>query len=123
MSDITVNIKSSRGDEYRVRLSPQGDRFLSYEAIGLVNRAEISLYAVELERVKGDKPTGHAVLAKIEEVIAKVFLEKSNAIICFICDFISPIPSTKKKIPAQEYRSLLFTRMFERYLGHMKLVV
>ena len=38
-------------------------------------------------------------------------------IICYFCDFLSPIPATRKKIPAQQYRSILFTRMFERYVS------
>lgn len=63
-------------------------------------------------------PTGHAVLSQIENVIADTFLRYPNAIICFICDFISPIPATRKAIPPQQYRSILFTRMFERYVSH-----
>ena len=33
------------------------------------------------------------------------------------CDFISLIPSTKKNISVQEYRSRLFSNMFERYIN------
>lgn len=116
MTDVIVNITSARGDEYRIRLSSSGNRFLSEEISQEVKRS-VDILTIELERIKGQLPTGHVVLSQIERVIAEVFLQNPNAVICFICDFLSPIPSSKKQIPVQQYRSILFTRMFERYVS------
>ena len=116
MNDITVNITSSRGDQYRIRLSSSGEHYLSKEVFQELNE-DFDILTIELERIKGIMPTGHAVLSQIEKVIADTFLCSHNTIICFICDFLSPIPSTQKRIPPQQYRSLLFTRMFERYVS------
>lgn len=117
MKDVIVNITSPVGDEYRVRLSSSNNRFLSEKVIQEIDGC-INILAIELERAKGQMPTGHAVLSQIEKVVADVFLRHSDAVICFICDFLSPIPATKKKIPPQQYRSLLFTKMFEYYVSH-----
>jgi hypothetical protein len=76
----------------------------------------IEVLDIELERTKGLNVTSHKVLSKIEECIADVFLTHENAMICFFCDFISLIPSMKKDMSVQEYRSCLFSRMFERYV-------
>ena len=116
MIDVTVNITSSKGDVYRLRLSSSIRKYLS-DSINREIGNSIDVITIELERVKGQKPTGLAVLSQIEKVIADTFLQYPNSIICFICDFLSPIPATKKNIPPQEYRSILFTRMFERYLS------
>ena len=116
MTEVIANITSTKGDEYRLRLSSSGSRFLS-EEIRLKVSPSIDILTIELERIKGQMPTGHAVLAQIEKIIADTFMQHSDSIICFICDFLSPIPATRKKIPAQQYRSLLFTKMFERYLS------
>lgn len=116
MKDIVVNISTAKGDEYNLRLSSSGGRYLSQEVFREID-GNIEILAVELERVKGNMPTGHMVLSQIEKVIADTFLQYPNTIVCFICDFLSPIPATRKKIPAQQYRSLLFSRMFERYVS------
>ena len=44
-------------------------------------------------------------------------MEQEDVIICYYCDFINPIPKTKKNsMPPQEYRSKLFDLMFQRYV-------
>ena len=116
MKEITVGITTARGDEFRIRLSSSVGRYLSQETL-LQLDGRVDLITIELERVEGNLPTGHAVLSQIEKVIADTFLRYPNTIICFICDFLSPIPATRKVIPPQQYRSILFTRMFERYVS------
>ena len=117
MTDVVVNISSVRGDEYRIRISSSDTRFLSDKVVQEISDS-IDVLVIELERVRGQLPTGHNVLSQIEKVIADVFCQHPNSVICFICDFMSPIPATSKKIPPQQYRSILFTRMFERYVLH-----
>ena len=72
---------------------------------------------IGLERSKGLNFTNHRVLAQIEQCIAEVILGNPNAILFFFCDFISLLPTMKKNMSVQEYRSRLFSRMFERYVA------
>ena len=115
MIDFTVNICSAKGDEYRIRLSSSVDKYISVDIHQVLG--DIQILTVELERIKGNLPTGHAILSQIEKIISETFFQHHNAIICFICDFMSPIPATRKTIPVQLYRSTLFTRMFERFVS------
>ena len=71
-----------------------------------------------MRRLVGSSPTGHDILSAIEKVIADFFQEYDNVMIFYYCDFINPIPHTKKtSMPPQEYRSNLFRLMFERYVS------
>ena len=116
MKQIVVSINTPKGDEYRIRLSSLDGKYFSKEVYREILK-NVDVITIELERIKGSLPTGHIVLAQIEEIIADTFLQHPNTVICFICDFLSPIPYTKKKIPAQQYRSMLFMKMFERYIS------
>lgn len=116
-TEISKYIRSNKGDELQVSLIPLRDQFLSQEAHERLSRDGVDVLMVELDRVKGIAPVGHLVLSNIEQVVADAFVHKRNTVICFICDFLSPIPSSKKQIPCQQYRSILFTRMFERYIS------
>lgn len=76
---------------------------------------------IDLGHTKGTESTNPLFLAQIEKIIANVFLTHSNVIICFFCDFIHIIPSMSKKkehMTVQQYRSLLFARMFERFTNY-----
>ena len=116
MKETIVSITSAKGDEYRIRLSSLDGKYFS-QSFAQKTASDIDVVTIELERIKGEMPTGHAVLAQIEKTIAEIFLKQSNVVICFICDFLSPIPFTNKKMPAQQYRSILFIKMFERYIS------
>ena len=83
----------------------------------LESLGNIHIVGIELRRLAGSRTTGHEVLAALEETIAELFLQNDDVIICYYCDFITPIPKTKKnKMPPQEYRSKLFEGMFQRYV-------
>lgn len=107
-------IETSSGDGLLISLLPLGNNYLTQEALSqLGNNVEVLM--VELDRIKGTATVDGRVLSAITKIIADAFLQSDNIILCFVCDFLSPIPSTKKTIPCQEYRSRLFARMFERY--------
>jgi hypothetical protein len=90
---------------------------LSAEAIDALK--DVSIVGIELRRLAGRNATSQEVLAAIESTIAEYFVSHENSIICYYCDFINPIPHTKKnKMPPQEYRSKLFDVMFQRYAKH-----
>ena len=109
-------IQADQGDEYRLRITSDHIGMLSDEIIQELKAKGIQVVDIELERTKGLHVTSLRVLAKIEECIAEVFFSRQDIMICFFCDFISLVPSMKKKMSVQEYRSRLFSDMFERYI-------
>ena len=113
MEDFIRIFRSSTGDVYHIALS-EDHSVLSSEAIDAMH--DVNVVGIELRRLAGRNTTGQEVLAVIESTIAEFFNEHENAIICYYCDFINPIPHTSKNtMPPQEYRSRLFEKMFQRY--------
>ena len=113
MENFVKIFKSSKGDAYNITLSEDYSVLSSQikEALG-----DIRIVGIELRRLAGRHATGQEVLVAFEETIADFFFQNENVIICYYCDFINPIPHTKKnKMPSQEYRSRLFDLMFQRY--------
>jgi hypothetical protein len=98
---------------YHITLS-EDKGVLSSDALDALK--DITVVGIELRRLAGNHATGHDVLIAIEDTIAELFFQRDDVIICYYCDFINPIPHTKKNtVPPQEYRSMLFDRMFQRY--------
>ena len=113
MDDFVRIFRSSTGDVYHITLS-EDHSVLSSEAIDTLR--DVNIVGIELRRLAGRNTTGHEVMAVLESTIADFFAKQENAIICYYCDFINPIPHTSKNtMPPQEYRSRLFDKMFQRY--------
>ena len=113
MEDFVRIFRSPTGDLYHIAICEELS-VLSPEAIQTLK--DIDLVGVELRRLKGENATGLEVLAAIENTIAECFIKNKKAIVCYYCDFVNPIPHTlKNSMPAQEYRSRLFAKMFQRY--------
>lgn len=113
MADFVRIFQSSTGDVYHITLS-EDHSVLSSEVIDAMK--DVNVVGIELRRLAGHNTTGQEVLVAIESTIADYFVSHENSIICYYCDFINPIPRTKKNsMPPQQYRSLLFDRMFQRY--------
>lgn len=113
MEDIVRIFRSSDGDVYHITLS-EDKGVLSAQALDALG--EVTVIGIELRRLAGNHTTGLEVLAAVEDSIAKVFLQRKDVIICYYCDFINRIPHTSKNsMPPQEYRSLLFDKLFQRY--------
>ncbi len=113
MDDLVRIFKSPDGDVYHITLS-EDKGVLSSDALDALK--DITVVGIELRRLAGNHATGHDVLIAIEDIIAELFFQRDDVIICYYCDFINPIPHTKKNtVPPQEYRSMLFDRMFQRY--------
>lgn len=113
MEDFVRIFRSSAGDVFHVTLS-EAYGFLSSELIDSLK--DVDILGIELRRLAGKNVAGLEVLKAIENTIAEFFIKNKNAIICYYCDFINPIPHTyKNSMPPQEYRSRLFDKMFQRY--------
>lgn len=115
MEDFVRLLSTDEGDVYHITLSEDTILF-SQDTLKIINGVKV--VGIDLRRLVGSSPTGHDMLAAIEKVIADFFLEYDNVMIFYYCDFLNPIPHTKKtSMPPQEYRSNLFRLMFERYVS------
>ncbi|MBQ0019659.1 MAG: hypothetical protein KBT39_03955 [Bacteroidales bacterium] len=86
------------------------------EDLKLLIQDSVEVVEITLYRMKGINHTPLKTLDKITDIIAKSFLENENAILYFYCDDLAELPSVKKNIRPQEYRSRLFSSLFERYI-------
>lgn len=115
MEDFVRLLSTDEGDVYHITLSEDTVLF-SQDTLKIISGVKV--IGIDLRRLVGSSPTGHDMLAAIEKVIADFFQEYDNVMIFYYCDFINPIPHTKKtSMPPQEYRSNLFRLMFERYVS------
>lgn len=74
-----------------------------------------------IERISGESTTGQDVLHDITSWVAELFASNPNLIIYYSCDDMTPIPSRNtnsdnKHMPVNEYRSRLFTHIFDTYM-------
>lgn len=116
MQEFIREISTAQGDVFRISLVEEGS-LLSRDTISVLG--DIELMGIELQRLAGRSTASHEVLEAIEEFIASVFVQHENVVIFYYCDFVNPIPRTNKvNMSAQEYRSILFEKMFERYIKH-----
>ena len=71
---------------------------------------------VALIRKSGDGYVGYKVLFAVSDTLAKFMNDNENVVLCFYCDANSDVRRNHNDIPPQEYRSQLFSRMFELYV-------
>ena len=116
MNEI-YTICSDYGDEYKLQFTTDRSGIISDEILDALNQEGIEVIEVGLGRSAGLNITSLVVMAQIEDCIADVLHRHPSAVLSFFCDFINLIPSTKKNIPVQEYRSRLFSLMFNRYVS------
>ena len=115
-------IRSKEGDEYKLQFTTNRSGVIANVILDRLESQGVFVVEIGLERTKGLNSTNHRVLAQIEQCIADVMLRNPNVMLTFFCDFISMLPSMKKDISVQEYRSRLFSRMFERYVTQHQIV-
>lgn len=112
---ISASLVSGNTDEYRIGFETIESGFLSDEIFNCLKEEGIEIVEVLLERVKGVDSTNIAVLSEMTNIIHRLFEGNENVILYFFCDDLNEIPSTNKSIEPQEYRSRLFSAMFERF--------
>lgn len=112
--DISFDIKNTRGDQIRVALS-----YYDAEAVSIFSSDPLTLtlifYDVSLFRINGDGYVGYKTLYAITETLAKFLHENEDAVLCFYCDPATEIRRNHGNLSPQEYRSRLFSRMFDLY--------
>ena len=118
--NVVYVIRIEGGSEYKLQITSERSGIIASGILDYINAQGIKVVEIGLGRVKGDAVTSPRVLTQIEEYIAEMFLSHSNVLISFFCDFIHDVPSMSKRrtdITVQQYRSELFSRMFEHYVS------
>jgi hypothetical protein len=114
-------LRSESGDEYKLQFTTDRSGIIADNLLDQLNAQGIEVVEIGLARVKGENITGHKVLHQIEECIADLMQRMPNVILSYFCDFIHLVPSHKKNMTVQEYRSRMFSAMFKRYVTQQQL--
>lgn len=86
-----------------------------------IEKESVDISEILIDRVSGGESTSQEVLHAITGRIADLFAEHTNLIIYYSCDDMNPIPARNQKgankdLPVQEYRSKLFSHIFDSYM-------
>ena len=107
---------SETGDEYKLQFTTERSGIIAGDIMDCLGSEGIEVAEIGLGRVMGGNVTDTKMLSQIAECIADFMQRHQNVVLSFFCDFINFLPATKKNIPVQEYRSRLFSLMFDRYV-------
>lgn len=113
--DISFDINNDKGDLVRVALS-----YYDAESLQTLTDDPLTLtlvfYDVTLVRISGDGAVGVKTLKAVCEVLHRFMVENDASVLCFYCDDMTDVPRHHTEMTPQEYRSRLFSRMFEMYV-------
>lgn len=113
--DLSFDIKSKEGDQIRVALS-----YYDSETVSMLSSDPLTLtlafYDVTLVREIGEGYVGYKVLSAVSETLARFLDENEDVVLCFYCDAQTEVKRSHSDISPQEYRSRLFSRMFDKYM-------
>ena len=110
-----------KGNEYRILLTPVNIEVLPERILKVLISRKIDISELIIERISGESTTGQDILHDITGWVAELFASNPNLIIYYSCDDMTPIPSRNinsenKDMPVNEYRSRLFTHIFDSYM-------
>ena len=113
-----------RESEYRILLAPVDTSALSEDIVDVLKERNIDVSELMIERISGESTTNQDVLHDITGWVADIFANNTNLIIYYSCDDMNPIPSRNansdnRNLPVNEYRSRLFTHIFDSTSVHL----
>lgn len=119
--NLSLSFKSSAEDEYRVCLSTI-DYSLVSDDLRKILLGNVEIVEIVLDRVKGSNVTSVKMLSEISETVKRFFLENKNIIFYYYCDDLHFVDSQRERghMTPQEYRSRLFSAMFQRLMNKDK---
>jgi hypothetical protein len=122
MDAFEYRFTSKTGDVYIVRILNDGARFLSSEMISVLEKSDVEVWGIYLNRVGSYKHvTGIRDLSLISNQIYSFFKSHDNAILYYVCDDIADVPMNARKkaegFSVQYYRNRLFTSLFYKLQG------
>lgn len=113
--DISFDIHNNEGDHLRVALS-----YYDIETLSLFTSDPSTLcltfYDITLIRMAGTNYVGYRVLSTVSDILARFLDENPDAVLCYYCDDKTDIKTSHNSFLPQEYRSKLFSRMFDSYM-------
>lgn len=112
--DLSFDIINSKGDHLMVALSYYDSETIRYFSSDL-QTLTLVFYDVTLIRKSGEGYVGYKVLYAVSDILAKFIEENSDAVLCFYCDAATDVRRNHKNMLPQEYRSKLFSRMYDKY--------
>lgn len=120
--EYSFSLSTRGGDEYRVILVDADISVLADHVQNVISVQTIDISEIMIDRLKGGESTAQEVLHAITGRIADLFAENRNLVLYYSCDDMNPIPSrnikgTNKNLSVQEYRSKLFTHIFNSYMA------
>lgn len=113
--DLSFDIQNDKGDLVRVALS-----YYDIESMQAFTNDPLTLtlvfYDVTLVRIAGEDVIGIKTLKAICDVLFKFLNDNEYTVLCFYCDDLTDVPRHHTELTPQEYRSRLFSRMFDMYI-------
>lgn len=111
-----------KSNEYRILLTPVNIEVLPEHILNVLTSRKIDISELIIERISGESTTAQDVLHDITGWVAELFASNPNLIIYYSCDDMTPIPSRNKNsenknMPVNEYRSKLFSHIFDSYMA------
>lgn len=73
-------------------------------------------YDVTLVRKAGNGYVGYKILSAVSDMLARFMMENEGSVLCFYCDADTEVRRSHTNMLPQEYRSVLFSRMFDIYV-------
>ena len=119
--NYSFSITTKKGDEYRIMLIDADISMLAKEVRDIILENNLDISEIMIDRISGGESTAQEVLQTITGKVADLFAINVNLILYYSCDDMNPIPSrntkgANKNLSVQEYRSRLFSYMFDSYM-------
>lgn len=119
--DLSFEIKNTEGDHIMVALS-----YYDADVVMAITPNPIALslmfYDVTLRRESGGGYVGYKMLSTISDTLARFMNDNEDMILCFYCDATLDVKRHHDSMLPQEYRSRLFSRMFDMYVQSHHLI-
>lgn len=114
---VSFDVRTASNDVFRVSLSSGKDAFFATDDVMHESALDVEIIEIDLERIEGHHSADIRTLRAIADGIGRCFNQNSKAVLYYYCDELDlPIISRHHKGEwPQEYRSQLFSRMFQRY--------
>lgn len=103
------------GDQIRVALSYYDSETVSVFTSDLLTQTLV-FYDVTLVREAGEGYVEYKLLSAVSAALGRFLDENEDAVLCFYCDAQTEVKRSHSDIPPQEYRSRLFSIMFDKYI-------
>lgn len=116
----TYSIQTPEGDKYVLSVNDVDINLLSDDIQQRLLNHNLQIGEIIIERTAGKQYTCYKVLYQIATWLAGVFAQHQGLILFYLCDDMNFIPNRNTKgknkdLSPQEYRSRLFSTLFEEY--------